>query len=369
MSRPVKHYRRWRIRWTDHDGKRCSEVYTKHRDAELALQRHEVEAEEIRRGLRPRPLGTHTFNELADYWIEHRASRKRSKKDDESIIRRHLRPSFGAMPLVQVTVERIDEWRQGLECSTKTEHNFCTLLISMFRLAVDELHWLRERPLIKKPKLTDDGASYRYFATDEEIVRFLRAARDHDERAYVLYTAAIYTGMRAGELAGLHWEDVDLVRRLITVRRSFENPTKSGRVRHVPILDALLPVLREWRLRNDLPIVFPNNAAKIFQPSARPFQETLHLVLEKAGFARIQLGGRSVPFLTFHGMRHTWASHWMMKGGSIFKLQRIGGWKSFAMVQRYAHLAPEAFVEDYGRLGSALDTQDATVIAFPMPKS
>ena len=41
-----------------------------------------------------------------------------------------------------------------------------------------------------------------------------------------------------------------------------------------------------------------------------------------------------------------------MGGGDLYKLQKIGGWRSFEMVQRYAHLAPEAFAEDYGRLGS-----------------
>lgn len=97
MARPVKHYGRWRIRWIDADGRRQSEVYDKYRDAELALQRHEVEAEEIRRGLRLRPVGSHTFKELADYWLEHRASRKRSQKDDASIIRKHLVPTFGTL--------------------------------------------------------------------------------------------------------------------------------------------------------------------------------------------------------------------------------------------------------------------------------
>jgi site-specific recombinase XerD len=53
--------------------------------------------------------------------------------------------------------------------------------------------------------------------------------------------------------------------------------------------------------------------------------------------------------MTFHGFRHTFASHWVMNGGDLFKLQQIGGWKSHAMVQRYAHLAPHAFEGDWGR--------------------
>jgi hypothetical protein len=42
---------------------------------------------------------------------------------------------------------------------------------------------------------------------------------------------AIFTGMREGELAGLMWSDVDFTKRLITVQRSYDGPTKSDRVR------------------------------------------------------------------------------------------------------------------------------------------
>lgn len=65
-----------------------------------------------------------------------------------------------------------------------------------------------------------------------------------------VYSTAVRTGMRAGELAGLEWADVNFEQRLITVQRSFEGLTKSGEVRLIPILDVLLPELRAWRLRH-----------------------------------------------------------------------------------------------------------------------
>lgn len=354
MSSPVKHYGRWRIRWIDAEGKRCSEVYIKHRDAELALQRHEVEAEEIRRGLRPRPLERHTYGELADYWLEHRAPEKRSEKDDQSIIRKHLRPAFGTLLVSDVSVPKIDGFRQALECGVKTEHNILTLLISTLRLA-KELKWLAELPAIKKPKLDDIAKNYRYLKTEDEIRRFLTAAYRVDERLFVLYATALYTGMRAGELAALRWPSVDLGRRLIDVKFSFTNATKGGYVRYAPIVDALLPLLERWRARNPNDLVFPSQAGTMLQPSARVYQENLHDVLAAAGLAPLKLEDREVPFITFHGLRHTWASHWMMNDGSIFKLQKIGGWKSFAMVQRYAHLSPSAFAEDYQRFGAPVN--------------
>lgn len=363
MATPVRHGNKWRIRWYDAQGTRHSEVYEKEKDAHLALRRHHVAIEEAMRGLRPQPTQPHYFNELADRWIEHRGSTKRTIKGDISILRRHLRPAFGALWISDVTVQRVEAWQQGFAASEKTLHNVLTLLVSLLNYAV-ELEWLGRCPSIKKPRIVLNDMDFMYLRTDDEVARFLRAAMDEGPSVHALYAAAIFTGMRAGELAGLRWSDVDLDRRLITAQRSYDGPTKAGYIRRIPILDALLPTLRAWRLRNSNERVFPNQAGEQQHPSARVFQEVFQRVLRAAGFQDVERRGKKRPPLTFHSLRHTFASHWMMKGGDIFKLQRICGWKSFAMVQRYAHLAPEAFAADYGRLGGPA-TAEVRLLRLP----
>jgi hypothetical protein len=84
VAKPVKHYGRWRIRWVDENDARKSEVYDDYRAAAHKLRAHEVQVEEIRRGLRsPTPVD-HTFDELADYWIEVRVPLKRSGTASDS---------------------------------------------------------------------------------------------------------------------------------------------------------------------------------------------------------------------------------------------------------------------------------------------
>jgi integrase len=319
--------------------------------------------------MRNAPPPETTFGDLCNYWLENRAPRKRSAKDDESIIRRHLRPAFGAMKVRDVGVEDVDayvtEKVDGEELSDKTVANHVTLLGTMMRTATTfKVPWLLAVPRFRKPKVALFGRDYQWLRSDDEVRRFLSATSAEDEYVAVLYTLAIYTGMRAGEMAGLEWPDVDLERRLVTVQRSFDGPTKSDRVRYVPVLDPLLPVLRAWRLRDPGRLVFTNQAGTMVQPSARVFQEVLHRVLGRAGFPRIERGGKERPYLRFHDLRHTFASRWVMKGGDLFKLQRILGHQSVQMTMRYAHLAPEAFREDYGRLGGALPMGAADVIAL-----
>jgi integrase len=202
----------------------------------------------------------------------------------------------------------------------------------------------------------------RYLRNDDEITRFLSAARREGQMAFMLCATALYTGMRAGELGGLEHGDIDFDKRLIAVQRSFSGPTKSGDVRYVPVVDALLPLLREWRLRNPGRLVFSNRDGEMLRESGRLYQEVFHRILDAAEFPKEEKSNGHVRrYITFHGLRHSFASHWVMNGGDIFKLQKVLGHKSIQMTMRYAHLAPHAFTEDWGRFGPA-PTNAAEVI-------
>lgn len=158
--------------------------------------------------------------------------------------------------------------------------------------------------------------------------------------------------MRAGELAGLHWSDVNFKTRLITVQKSYSQSTKSNKVRYIPVLDPLLHILKEWKVTSNHSLVFPNKAGNMIKPSDRIFQETFHRVLARAGLQKMR----------FHDLRHTFSSHWMMSGGDIFKLQRILGHSSITTTLRYAHLSPSAFSDDYSRFSDTLPGQGAEIV-------
>jgi hypothetical protein len=72
--------------------------------------------------------------------------------------------------------------------------------------------------------------------------------------------------------------------------------------------------------------------------------------------------------LRFHDLRHTFASHWVLDGGDIFRLSKILGHSSVVVTQKfYAHLAPEAWEQDYGRVSFVLPAE-GTVYALTRRK-
>jgi integrase len=89
--------------------------------------------------------------------------------------------------------------------------------------------------------------------------------------------------------------------------------------------------VKEW--------AFPNSEGKMHVPRARVFKEIYRRVVD---------GSEVEPYhpdrrLTYHDLRHTFASLWMQNRGDLFKLQRILGHKDINMTLRYSHLAPEAY--------------------------
>jgi hypothetical protein len=178
---PYEHYGKWRARWLDESGNQRSATYDDFRTADYIEKKKKAEVEEIRRGLRSPHPPDRTVSELLDYWKEKRAPRKRSEKDDVSIIERHLRPYFGEMLVREVGVEDGDDYvglkmdDEGL--SDKYVHNHLTLFGTMLRAAAAfKVPWLLSVPKFNKPKISLFSTDYQWLRTLDEIRRFLIAS-------------------------------------------------------------------------------------------------------------------------------------------------------------------------------------------------
>jgi integrase len=115
----------------------------------------------------------------------------------------------------------------------------------------------------KKPKVGVD------IPTPDEIRAIVHAAPG---RIRLLLVTVIFSGLRSSELRGLSWEDVDLDKGELHVRRRADRYKKIGRPkseagdRTIPIGPVVVNTLREHRLscpKSELDLVFPNTAARI----------------------------------------------------------------------------------------------------------
>ncbi len=194
------------------------------------------------------------------------------------------------------------------------EHGY---LRAMFNELIRLGLWDQENPLAGLRQLRIPERELSYLDVDE--IRLLLEAVDKSTSPSLRYVVrlCLATGARWGEAEGLKVSEIGAG--IVQFTR-----TKTGRNRAVPVQPKLLEAIREQAPKR----------GRVFKGCYGAFQSTV---------ARC---GLELPKgqLT-HILRHTFASHFIMKGGNILVLQRILGHQSLNMTMRYAHLAPDHLKE------------------------
>ena len=110
-----------------------------------------------------------------------------------------------------------------------------------------------------------------------------------------------------------------------------------GDSRVVPVLDPLLPILNAWKLAS-------GGEGLVIQPlrtDGKKIDKATPGTYLRAALAELKLEQPGLGW--YEATRHTFASQWVMSGGSIEKLKERLGHYSVVMTERYAHLRPELF--------------------------
>lgn len=290
------------------------------------------------------------FADVATAWVERRRKANerdpmvhRAWRDDRCRVNRHLKPFFGRMRVDRVGPAEVKRFiaakRGGL--ARQTIVNCLSLLSRMYNDLKEE------GEAVINPVAQLDRATRRAIGPrrDPRSTPFLRQKANiravHlalEEPVQVMFDVGVFAGLRTGEIQALEPEDIDLGRRRIVVARSVGGPLKDNDIRVVPILDSLMPVLRSWMVRHP-------GSGPLFPPTRGGGRymrkQTLHRHLRKA----LKACDLPVELTWYQCTRHTFASHWVMDGRPIEKLQEILGHSSVTVTERYAHLSPEMFTE------------------------
>ena len=134
--------------------------------------------------------------------------------------------------------------------------------------------------------------------------------------------------MGNAERCYLTWPEIDFDRNAITLTNKPGFTLKNRQSRTVPLNEELKRILEPFR--KDRGYCFLNSAGKQFDDKelSREFKK---VVAKPAG----------LPDCTPHSLRHTFASHLVMRGVSIYKVSQWLGHQSVNTTMIYAHLAPQ----------------------------
>jgi integrase len=280
-------------------------------DRKEAAELHDKLKSEVWRVQRLGDRSKRIWQDAVVRWLREQAH-KASLRDDKRMLR-WLHRSLADRELESVNrtlVEAIIEAKQAEGCSHATVNQHLVLLRAILRRCVRDWEWLDRAPTIR---LLKEPMRPIRFLSQTQALTLLRD----------MASFALATGLRAANVTGLIWDQVDLSRKLAWVH---PDQAKARKAIAVPLNDMAMCVIMRQAGKHPMH-VFSYLGEPIKQVSTRAW----YLALNRAGLTDFR----------FQDLRHTWASWHIQSGTPLFALQELGGWETERMVRRYAHLAAD----------------------------
>ncbi len=356
---------RWWARITLPDGRRKA-FYGKTRQ-EVAQQL--AQALHARHQGLPLASERQTVGQYLTWWLTtaQPTLRPRTYARYQQLVRLHLGPGLGAIPLARLGPPQVQAFLQAKRAEGLSPRTVQFLHAVLRRALGQAERWglvarnvarLVSPPRVERPEVQP--------LTVAEARRLLEAARG--DRLEALYTVALALGLRQGEALGLRWQDIDLHQGTLTVRYQLQRHAgafslvepKTARSRRTLTLPAVaLEALRQHRARQAEARL---RAGPLWQPpawapdlvfttgvgtplDARNVVRHYHRLLQRAG----------LPRLRFHDLRHTAASLLLAQGVSLRVVMETLGHSQISLTANlYTHVVPALQREAAARMDAAL---------------
>ena len=358
----------WQADYRDQSGKRIRETFATKKEADAFL--HKARGE-VGAGIHTTNGASITVADAGARWIarcEERGLEATTVNAYRQHLALHIVPNLGTTKLSALTAPMVPAFTDKLRksgCSPAMVRKSRIALGALLKFA--QIRGLVAQNVVKSIGRDEERPTNRTglahvarvgseIPTPDEIRSIL--AKLPGTRYRALLTTAVFTGLRASELRGLRWSDIDLKRGEIHVRQRADRfgkmgspKSKAGR-RTIPLMPMVVNTLKEHRLatkaisaKTDLDLVFPNRKGKID-----------HLVTIAAGWQAAQVAagvvwfkGGAAKYPGLHALRHFYAS-WCINRTADGGLglspqivqQRMGHATITMTIDVYGHLFPTA---------------------------
>jgi integrase len=351
----------WIADYTDQDGTRHIETFMKKKDAGAY---HATVKVDVRKGVHTAPSKSITIAEAGAKWItsgENNGLERATLESYQQHLTRHIVPYLGPVKLSRLTLPMVREFKDKLHANGCSAAMIKRVIVDLGSILSDA----QERGLVaqnvvrslsprKKRREHERRQKGKLkFGVDIPTSDEIRVIIVHLKgRWRPLILTVIFTGLRASELRGLRWIDVDLKKCELHVRQRADRynaigkPKTEAGERTVPVPPMLVNTLREWKLvcpKSDLGLVFPTGAGQI----------EYHSNIVTRGLAPAQIAAGIVTkdgeakYTGLHALRHFYAS-WCINrkqdGGLELPAKNVQerlGHSSITMtMDTYGHLFP-----------------------------
>ncbi|CAN7192767.1 site-specific integrase [Phyllobacterium sp. LjRoot231] len=368
----------WVVDYLDTKGRRRLKTFKLKKQADTFASTASIE---VREGVHVADSATVTVAQAGKLWLAScdSAGLERSTIDQYTQhLNLHIDPTIGSIKLSKITVPAVREFQDTLREEGRSGAMIKRVTVSLgsilsdaqerglvVRNAVHEMAKKRGKVAAKAEKR--QKARLRYgvdIPTVDEIRAILRAS-DGRYRSFLI--TAIFTGLRASELRGLTWTDVDLDKGQLHVRQRADKyhvigmPKSDAGQRTIPLAPMVINALREWRLacpKGDLNLVFPNGEGNI-EWHQNIIKRGLHPTLIAAGVSidKPSTNGEVVTkakYTGMHALRH-WFASWCINSKADGGLEL----SPKAVQSRMGHSSIQVTFDTYGHLFPAIDEGQA----------
>ncbi|MES2182234.1 MAG: site-specific integrase [Pseudomonadota bacterium] len=283
-----------------------------------------------RLGVKP----THSWREAVVRWLIETSDKVTHLEDKRKLA--WMDKYLGNLMLDDITQDVIDKIRSVKlnEASKATTNRYLALIRSILIRSRDEWEWIDK---VSKIRLFKESNSRERSLTSDQFQALMRELPAH-QRETVMF--ALATGLRQRNVLELEWTEINLELRHAWIKAS---QSKNRRPIAIPLNDTAMNVLQRQKGKHEI---------RVFTFLGKPLKaantRAWGLALKRAGITDFR----------WHDLRHTWATWQRQAGTPTHELQRLGGWRTGAMVERYAHLAPEHLAIAASRLDSVLSGYD-----------